>query len=97
MELLYNALVVVFVVYWALMLVNAARTKQWGWFVLIFLVPFAFLVYRFLAYRSFKKLRADENRRTRNSLRREQARRNELESLRAKVERLESERGAHSN
>ena len=97
MELLLNAISILFAIFWIVMLVNAAQTKQWGWFVASLIFPVVALAYRVAAYRPLKEIRADAQRRSRQSQRRAQTQRGELNELRAKVESLESDRGARSN
>lgn len=39
-------------IFWILMLMNAAKTRQWTWFVFMILFGFLALIYRFAAYES---------------------------------------------
>ncbi|QDU69330.1 hypothetical protein [Engelhardtia mirabilis] len=69
-------------------LTNAARTRQWGWFVASLLIWPVAIAYLLVAYKSPKTIRALENRR-RQAQTRERA---EIAELKKKVAALEGER-----
>jgi len=89
--LIFLVSIVSLVVFEILMLINAAKTQQWGWFVvmLFFIFPLA-IAYRFLAYQSSAEIEAQERQRRRRALQREQALKNEIAALKDEVKELKS-------
>ena len=67
------------------MLVNAAQTKQWGWFVLTLVFSPLAIVYWLFAYQSPKKLREEEARNRNRTFQRERARDEEIAKMREEL------------
>jgi hypothetical protein len=85
-SLLMLGLMVGLAIFEVLMLINAAKTKQWGWFVgILFLSPFIAIAYRFMAYRSPSAIMAERSRVRDRRLRRQRALRNEIAQLKKEV------------
>lgn len=51
MKFLVIALLITLFVFYIRMLINAAKTAQWGWFVVMLLFGFTSIFYRFIGYK----------------------------------------------
>ncbi len=79
---------VFYVVLLIFMLINAAQSKQWTWFVLMLVIWHVTLAYVFFGYRSRNKV---SNQR-RQAYARERERREEIARLREEIQELREDR-----
>lgn len=79
-----------FMVFWVMMLINAAKTQQWGWFVAILLFGFVALIYRFTNYQSPGQIAERKRRRRRTQESATRQRDERIAQLEGEVERLKT-------
>jgi hypothetical protein len=89
-----EAVVVLCVILWVAALIASANAREWNWFLGILLFPPIALAFEANRAPSLKSIRARIRRRSRAAAHRRQSQHAELAELRAKVESLESDRGA---
>ena len=80
-------------VFWVKMLINAAETKDWAWFILMIVFSFLAFVYYFVAYVSPQDLRAREKKRRERRRSREYARDEEMARMKDELRALKEGRG----
>ncbi len=85
------AISIVFTVLWIQMLIHAAKTERWGWFVVMLVFGLAGVVYFFTEYESPAKLRARQRRDRQRARPRGSALEQEVVELREEVRRLRAE------
>ena len=78
-------------VFWILMLINSAKTEQWGWFVGILVFGLIALPYRFVAYRSPAEIAERKRRRRKTQDARTRKRDDRIRQLEEEVDHLKKE------
>lgn len=79
------------VIFWVMMLVNAAQTGQWAWLILMVLFCLLAFVYYFVAYLSPEDQRREEWELRERARRRDRMRDEEVQRLRERVQALEED------
>jgi Na+/melibiose symporter-like transporter len=92
--LAFIALWILLFVFWVKMLINAAETKDWAWFILMIVFSFLAFVYYFVAYVSPEDQRTQEKRRRDRRRNREYARDEEMARMKEELRALKEGRGA---
>ncbi len=83
---------VFYVVLLIFMLINAAQSKQWTWFVLMLVIWPVTLAYVFFGYRSRNKVLDEERRVRRRASARERGHKEEITKLREEIQELREDR-----